>query len=276
MDARRAAAGSGGSVSERGLVPLVRRWWWLLLGGALVGALAAFVVASSATKTYEADAKLLVGPVSGDYPTLQAAGALGRTYAELAHSRRLVTAAAHQAGVKLTRHELEDAITASSNDVTRIVDLRARNENPVTAAKLAGAVARQLIRLRANAPVEDVDPVDAIMRDPSLAALAHADLTRVRKAVLHALGSPNAGDIEMIEAPLAPQSAVSPRVGLLVVLGALAGLVMSGVYALVREGGVATGDDFDDFSFDEFAPATNGVGDHDDSEPWLGQVRARE
>src|SRR3954453_18653453 len=75
-----------------GLLPHVRRWWWLLLACSLVGALGAWVVASSATKTYEAEAKLLVGPVSGDYPTLQAAGALGRTYAELAHSRRVVAA----------------------------------------------------------------------------------------------------------------------------------------------------------------------------------------
>jgi hypothetical protein len=82
----------------------------------------------------------------------------------------------------------------------------------------------------------------------------------------------------MIETPLAPQSAVSPRVGLLVVLGALAGLLISGAYALVREGGVETGDDFDDFSFDEFAPATNGVAAHDDDddESWLEQVRSRE
>ncbi|HEX6713035.1 MAG TPA: Wzz/FepE/Etk N-terminal domain-containing protein [Thermoleophilaceae bacterium] len=259
-----------------GLVPVVRRWWWLLVAAALLGGVTAWIVASSATKTYEAEAKLLVGPVSGDYPTLQAAGALGRTYAELAHSRRVVAAAARDAGVKLTSRQLEDAVSASSNDVTRIVDLRARHQDPEIAAKLTGAVARQLIGLRANAPIEDVDPVDAIMRDPSLGALAPADLARVRKAAVHALGRSNAGDIEMIEAPLAPRSAASPRVGLLVMLGALAGLLIASAYVLMREGGSTADDGFDAFVLDDFPPVTNGVAEAEGSESWLEEARRRE
>jgi uncharacterized protein involved in exopolysaccharide biosynthesis len=259
-----------------GLVPVIRRWWWLLVAAALIGGLTAWIVASSATKTYEAEAKLLVGPVSGDYPTLQAAGALGRTYAELAHSRRVVAAAARDAGIKLTSRQLEEAVSASSNDVTRIVDLRARHQNPDTAAKLTRAVARQLVNLRANAPAEDVDAADAIMRDASLSALAPADLTRVRKAVVHVLGSSNAGDIEMIEAPLAPRSPASPRVGLLTILGGLAGLLLASVYVLMREGGASAGDAFDDFVLDEFPPLTNGVAEPDDSESWLEEAHRRE
>jgi uncharacterized protein involved in exopolysaccharide biosynthesis len=263
-------------MSGPGLVPFVRRWWWLLLAGALVGGVTAWIVASSATKTYEAETKLLVGPVSGDYPTLQAAGALGRTYAELAHSRRVVHAGAAKAGVKLTARQTEDAVSATSNDVTRIVDVQARHHDPVAAAKLAGAVARQLMNLRANAPVDAVDPVDAIMRDPGLAALRHADITRVRKAVVHALGASNAGDIEMIEAPLAPQTAASPRVGLLVILGALAGLFITAVYALLREGGSPETEDFDAFILDEFPPSANGLVERDEDESWLEEARRRE
>lgn len=262
-------------MSGTGLVPLVRRWWWLLLAAALAGALAAWIVASSATKTYEAEAKLLVGPVSGDYPTLQAAGALGRTYAELAHSRRVVEAAAHQAGVKLTPAQVEKAVSASSNDVTRIVNLQASDQNPEAAAKLAGAVARQLMGLRANAPVDAVDPVDAIMRDPSVATLPRAARTRVRRAAVHALGNSNAGDIELIEAPLAPTSAASPRVGLLVVLGALAGLLIASVFALLREGAGAS-EGFDDFILDEFPPGPNRASEHGGSESWLEEAGARE
>jgi uncharacterized protein involved in exopolysaccharide biosynthesis len=263
-------------MSGPGLVPVVRRWWWLLLAAAFAGGLTAWIVASSATKTYEAEAKLLIGPVSGDYPTLQAAGALGRTYAELAHSRRVVAAAARNADIKLTSRQIEKAVSASSNDVTRIVEVRARHQDPEKAAKLAGAVARQLMNLRAKAPIEDVDPVDAIMRDPNLAALAPADLTRVRKATVHALGSSNAGDIEMIEAPLAPQSAASPRVGLLVILGALAGLLIASVYVLLREGGAGGSEGFDGFLLDEFPAPTNGIAEHDDSESWLEEARRRE
>jgi capsular polysaccharide biosynthesis protein len=263
-----------------GLMPLVRRWWWLLLAGAIIGGLAAFIVASSATKTYEADAKLLIGPVSGDYPTLQASGALGRTYAELAQGRRVVNAAAHEAGVRLTRDQVDSAVSATSNDVTRIIDLQARSKNPRDAAKLAGAVAHQLMLLRANAPIEDIDPVDAIMRDPSLETLKPKALRTVRKAVLHALGSPNAGDIEVIEPPIAPDKAASPRVGLLVLLGALAGLLITTLYALVRDSGsqAAAGDqDYDSFILDEFMPAESGMpSDHGERESWLEEARSRE
>jgi capsular polysaccharide biosynthesis protein len=258
-----------------GLVPIVRRWWWLLLAAALVGGLTAWIAASSATKTYEAEAKLLVGPVSGDYPTLQAAGALGRTYAELAHSRRVVESAARQAGVKLTPRQVEDAVSASSNDVTRIVDLKARHQDPEAAAKLAGAVARQLMDLRANAPITAVDPVDAIMRDPGLAALKRADLTRVRKAAVHALGDSSAGDLEEIEAPLAPKSAASPRVGLLVVLGALAGLFIASVFVVMREAGGGSDPYDEEFLLDEFSLPGGGV-EPDDSESWLEEAGARE
>jgi hypothetical protein len=65
-------------------------------------------------------------------------------------------------------------------------------------------------------------------------------------------------------------------VGLLVVLGALAGLVLASVYALLREGGVAH-DDFDEFFLDDFeTPQPNGTADRDDSEPWLEEASARE
>jgi uncharacterized protein involved in exopolysaccharide biosynthesis len=257
-----------------GLVPLVRRWWWLLLAGALIGGLTAWVVASSATKSYQADAKLLVGPVSGDYPTLQAAGALGRTYAELAHSRRIVAAAARDTGVKLSPKQLEDTVTATSNDVTRIVDVSARYEDPRAAARLAGAVARQLMDLRAKAPISDVDPVDAIMRDPTLNALTAADLALVRKAAVHALGSSNPGEIEMIQGPVPPQGPASPRVGLLAFLGALAGLLLAGIYALMRESAAAD-DGYEDFVFDEFPPVSNGSAQPEDAASALEEAGRR-
>jgi capsular polysaccharide biosynthesis protein len=265
-----------------GLLPLVRRWWWLLLAGAVVGAVAAYIVATNTTKTYQAEAKLLVGPVSGDYPTLQASGALGRTYAELAHSRRVVLAAADQAHVKLTRDQIDNAVTASSNDVTRIIDLQASHQDRRAAARLAGAVASQLIQLRARAPIENVDPVDAIMRDPGLESLKPKDLRTVRKVVLHALGSPNAGDIEVIQAPIPPDSAASPRVGLLVMLGALAGLLITTLYALIRDSSRAAataerdGDDYDSFILEEFMPAAPAATEREDPESWLERARGRE
>src|SRR4051794_9430305 len=153
-----AGGGLGGqAMSGPGFVLLVRRWWWLIGLGAIAGALAAWLIASHTAKTYEADTSLLVGPVSGDFSTLHASGELGKTYAELAASRPVVVAAARAAQVRLAPAELEGAVTATSNDVTRIIDIRVRESSPVAAARLANAVGGQLLGLRTRLPVQQTD-----------------------------------------------------------------------------------------------------------------------
>src|SRR3954452_19391377 len=122
-----------------GLLLLVRRWWWLLGVTALAAGFAAWLVASHAAKTYEAGTKLLVGPVSADFNTLHASGELGKTYGELATSRPILDAAARAAGI--TPAPSEGAVSATSSDVTRIVDVRVTQGSAVTAARLADAVA---------------------------------------------------------------------------------------------------------------------------------------
>lgn len=243
-----------------GLLPLARRWWWLILAGAVAAALMAWAFASQEQKTYKADVKLLVGPVSADLATVQASGALGRTYAELAHSRRVVEAAARAAGLKLTSKQLDTAVSASSNDVTRIVDVEVRHSNPVAAARLADAVAAQLRRLHTRPPDQGGDAVTAIMDDPGVAALPTNSRRTVRAAVTAALGSPSVGDLQVVDAPVVPRSPVSPKVSLLVLLAAIAGALAACVYALIREGIVAAGgDSFDDIEMESLFRSTNGV-----------------
>lgn len=219
-----------------GLMPLLRTWWWLIAAAAAISALLAWAIASQEQKTYQADVKLLVGPVSADLPTVQASGALGRTYAELAHSRPVVVAAARQAGVKLTPGQVDNAVSATSNDVTRIVDVQVRYPDPEAAAKLASGVAHQLELLKTKPPTESGDSVDAIMRDPGVVALPADVQKTIRAAVVGVVGSPDVGSLAVVDAPLKPRSAVSPKVPLLVLLAALAGALLASVYALVREG----------------------------------------
>jgi tyrosine-protein kinase len=242
-----------------GLLPLARRWWWLILAAAVASALVAWAFASQEQKTYKADVKLLVGPVSGDLATVQASGALARTYAELAHSRRLVATAAGAAGVKLTSRQLDTAVSATSNDVTRIVDVEVRHSSPEAAAKLANAVAAQLRRLHTRPPSEGGDAVDAIMRDPEVAALPLDVRRTVRDAAIAAVGSPNVGSLQVVDAPVVPRHPVSPKVTLLVLLAAIAGALAACVYALVHEGIVNSRvDSFDDLGVDSIFRFANG------------------
>lgn len=266
-------------MSGPGFLPLVRRWWWLLGACALVAALVALLLAATAGKTYEADAELLVGPVNADYPTLQASGALGRTYAELAHSRGVVEAAAASAGVKLTRDQIENAVTASSNDVTRILDVRVEYSDPGGAARIARGLATQLMRLRSEAPLPEVDPVDAIMREPAVASLSPARQRGVREAALHVIGRSHAGDLHLVQGPETPRDPVSPRVTLLVLLAALAGALAAATYVIVREAAAAPpprDDGFEDFDVESFLPSTNGSEERPDApvEHWLDEARS--
>jgi len=219
-------------VTGPGLVPLVRRWWWLLAAGAVVAAVFAWALASSATKTYESTAELLVGPVSGDYPTLQASGALGRTYAELAHSRRMVEGAARAADVTLTRKQVEEAVTATSNDVTRIVSVAVRLDDREGAARLARALSDQLLRLHRGVPA---DPAAAVVDDPRLADLSALERRSLRDAVSRVVGSTNPGTLQVVEPAVVPRDPVAPRVTLIVLLAALAGALLAAAYAIVRE-----------------------------------------
>src|SRR3954453_23055462 len=116
-----------------GLLMLIRRWWWLVAVASVAAAGAAWVVASHAAKTYEAETKLIVGPVSADFNTLHASGELGKTYGELATSRPVVDAAARAAGI--TPAPSEAAVSATSSDVTRIVDVRVTQPSARGAAR---------------------------------------------------------------------------------------------------------------------------------------------
>jgi uncharacterized protein involved in exopolysaccharide biosynthesis len=265
-------------VTGLGLLPFVRRWGWLMGGGAVVAGLIAGLLASSAGKTYEAEAKLLVGPVNADYPTLQASGALGRTYAELAHSRRIVEAAALSARVRLTRKQVRTAVTATSNDVTRILDIRVRHSDPKAAARMAAALAVQLVQVRRRAPAPDNDPVGAIMREPGVAVLPAAQRRGVREAAVRVIGQSNAGDLQLVEGPALPRDPVAPRVGLLVALAALAGALAVAAYAIVREGSTAPGWDasLEDFEIERFLPSANGGQGESPpaaAERWLDEAR---
>jgi uncharacterized protein involved in exopolysaccharide biosynthesis len=249
-------------MSEPGLLPLLRRWWWLLAISALAAAAIAWPLTSGLGKTYEAEMKFLVGPVNADYATLEAAGSLSRTYADLAQSRRIVEAAARSSGLTLTRRQVETAVSAMSNDVTRIIDVRVRYSDPQSAARLAAALAAQLFQLRSQAPKPEDNPVAAIMADPRVGMLSARERRDVRHAALRVVGQAHAGDLRLIDAPVPPQNPVGPMVGLLVMLAAIVGALAAAAYVIVREGASArpaAARPVEDFEIETILPSANGA-----------------
>ena len=220
-----------------------------------------------------------MGPVSGDFSTLHASGELGKTYAELAASRPVVQAAARSARVNLKPSELQTAVTASSNDVTRIIDIQVRNRNPFAAARLANAVGQQLLELRVRLPVQQTDAAKTILGDPSLAMLSHVQRQAVRGAVGRFGWSSSAGDLAVVESAVPSRHPVAPKVGLLVLLAALGGALAAVLWASVRDALATAPAEDEGFEVESFLPSSNGA-DYETTaaelDRWLDEPRATE
>jgi capsular polysaccharide biosynthesis protein len=268
-------------MSGPGLLLLVRRSWRLVLVTALLAGFAAWVFASHATKTYSAETTLLVGPVSADFNTLHASGELGKTYAELATSRPIVDAAARAAGITPTPSE--GAVSATSNDVTRIVDVRVSSASATNAARMADAVAAQLMRLRGRLPVQAADAATAVMRDPALAPLPRNQRQAVRVAVGRLGLSSTAGDLAVIERAVVPRHPDSPKIPMLVLAAVLGGAAAALMFASIRESlaRIPIADDEWLAAFEtesSFAPQNGNDRETGPQavERWLGEVRSGE
>jgi capsular polysaccharide biosynthesis protein/Mrp family chromosome partitioning ATPase len=134
----------------RAVFPLVRRWWWLLAVGTAASAIVGFLVASRVPPAYEAQARLLVGPLSGDRDTIRAAGEQTRTYAEVATAGPVLQGAATRIGLPGSGLGLKSKVTVTASDVTRLIAIRARDRSPVQAAAIANALARELVQWAFN------------------------------------------------------------------------------------------------------------------------------
>ena len=101
-----------------------------------------FLVAERLPATYESEATLLVGPVSGDRETLQASGTQARTYAGIAQTATILNRAAREVG--LTPRSVESKLDVTASDITRLITIRARDGEAVRAAEIANSTARAL------------------------------------------------------------------------------------------------------------------------------------
>ena len=153
-----------------------------------------FLVANRLPATYEAEARLLVGPLSGDKDTLSAAGSQARTYAALATTTPVLDAAARRSGLGSSAGALRSKVhDVTGSDVTRLISVRVRDSEPERAALIANALAA-VLRARAST-------------------------------------GPPEGRLQIVEFASAPRNSVGPSASLIVPLAAIAGLL--GALAIV-------------------------------------------
>lgn len=183
-----------------GYLAIARRWWWTLLIATWVAGLSGYVVASGLPRTYEAEVRLLVGPFNTDLNTQRAAGQLAQTYAELITSQPLLEGVIKELGLKSDVVALQQAVSASPNDVTRFVAIRVQLTDPERAAQIANSLAQELAELASGA------------------GLARPE-----------------GEVRVIDYADPPTTPVAPQVSLIVILAAAAGLLGAIVVVLLVE-----------------------------------------
>jgi capsular polysaccharide biosynthesis protein len=188
-------------VESWGYLSLIRRWWWTLLVATWVAGVLAFVVAIQIPPTYESRARLLVGPINTDLNTLRAGGQLVQTYAELVTSRPLLESTLDELGLSIDAADLQENVSASPDDVRRLLTIRVQAGSPDDAATIANTLAQELIQLASGG-----------------AGPARPE-----------------GELSIIEFAEASPSPVAPQVSLLVILAAVAGLLGATVLVLLVE-----------------------------------------
>lgn len=182
-----------------GYLALARRWWWTFLVAGLVAGGAGYVVATRIPPTYAAQAKLLVGPVNGDFETIRASSELANTYAELATSRALLEPTIQQNGLTATVDDLRENVRVAANGVTRTITIDVELGEPGVAAGVANALADAIVELASGG------------------------------------GGAAGGNLTVVDAAVPSPIPVSPQVPLIIALATAAGLLGAVVIVMLVE-----------------------------------------
>ena len=130
-----------------GYLAVAKRWWWTLIVAAWIAGLTGYLVATTIQPTYEAQVKVLVGPLNTDTDTLRASGLLVQTYAQYVTTREVLASTIQELGLDLEPDDLAAATRATANDVTRILTIQVQADDPQQASDLANTVATELEQL---------------------------------------------------------------------------------------------------------------------------------
>lgn len=144
----------------------------------------AFLLATQLPATYEAQTKILVGPISAELNVLRGAGELSQTYAELASSQPVLEPVLDELGVGYPWQDLQAAMTVQADTATRVITIRAPATDPEDAAELVTAIARRLIEL--EGPGELTPEGELTVIEPALPPLEPSGQGRAQVTLLGA------------------------------------------------------------------------------------------
>jgi len=248
------------------LITLVRAHLWLILGSTVLAVVAAYGVTSVTPKTYEATARVVVGPgINGkvqDYNQLLSSLQLARTYAAAATTGIMADQVIGALSLDMTADEFLKTISVETARDTPIVTITAQSLYPAVAAKTANEVATRLVARAGDIEGTDQDVVKAVraqisglqalvaetqgritalqaIKDPTpeqVAALAsdQSQLVSLQSSLASLLASTavgNAGSVAVLDPATPPTQPSSPKLLLNLVIGAVVGLMIGLLFA---------------------------------------------
>lgn len=221
------------------------RFWLIVLTMAVTTGMAVLYVAT-ATKTYEAEADLLVTPVTSNDPVLASLGLIGisadptrdvETAARLITNTTVADGAKAQLNSPLEAQTLLAKVSAVPVAQSNIVAVTATETSPEAAKELADAFAEQAVATRTKALHEQIEeqlPLLEKQAETSADTLGEESLAS-QIAQLKLLASGPTPDMRVQTLASLPTEQASPRPVLSVAAGLVAGAILGVVAAFAAQ-----------------------------------------
>jgi Mrp family chromosome partitioning ATPase/capsular polysaccharide biosynthesis protein len=222
----------------RSYVDVIRERLWIVVGTALLTLAVAAIYLITADKVYEAEAELIVSPVSADDPLLAGlpliressdpAGAVG-TVSEVVMSLDVAELVREELGIDRSARSLLGDVTAAPVATSSIVAVTAEGSSPGDAADLANAFAEATVADRTEALHVDLDERIAELEgqlDVGGTGVVPDETLESEIARLQYYRSGPDPTVRVETTAQPPQGAASPRPTLTLAAATLAGIVL--------------------------------------------------
>lgn len=237
----------------RGWLIFIRDWLLVLLIGTAMAGAGAFLISSALPRTYEAEARLLVGqPLTNpDYTQLLAWQIVAQTYAEVATTTERLDRVVNVLGLDMTPAELGADVQVRAPANSTFLIITAQSADPQQAADIANALSDVLLVGGEDDPVPQVTREQLTQIDDAISStteqiselLASAPLNATEEGQLAQLQDQreqlrvergvvfdqlrNAATLTEVEPAVLPDEPVSPRILINTLVGAFVGLLIT-------------------------------------------------
>jgi capsular exopolysaccharide synthesis family protein len=207
----------GGSDGLSRALGVLRRRWLVCIIPAVAGAVAAYALAAGQPEKFESSASLLFRSPAGSEAVTVDTTRQAATNVDLVSSDEIAQRTAAALGGGRTLDSIRSQVSIAARGNSDLISIRARDEDPGTAAAIANTWAAQYIAFRRAADRSQINQTIALINE-RLAGLTPDELEgeegatlRSRRNELEIQASLQTGNAEVVEEARPGASPVSPR-----------------------------------------------------------------